>query len=588
MLRNFARIWGLFTPAEKRKASWMLAMVVLMAIAETIGVLSIMPFLTVVANPAVLHENPLLLSVYDRIGLSNERGFILFLGAISIGVVVASSCFKTITLHALNRFVHLERHSLSSRLLARYLHQPYEFFLERNPSTLAKNVLSEADQLLFELIQPLSQLIAQGSIVFAMSLLIFSYDPATALCIVATLAALYGAIYGLVRTRLARIGKERQAANAERYKATNEALGGIKDVKVTSADEAYLGKFDAASRQYSRHMATSDTLAQSPLYLVEATGYSILIIVTLFLRLRSEELTQVLPALGLYGFAAYRLLPAAQVMYRGIAKLKVSSAALDSIHRDLTLPFGPQYKEDHKLELRKEVRLTNVRYAYPSRPERPIIDGLELTLPAHASIGITGRSGAGKSTLMDLLLGLLSPTSGTISVDGIALDPNNIIAWQRTIGYVPQHIFLADASVAENIAFGVPRDDIDMQAVERAARAAQIHEFVVSELPFGYDTKVGDRGIRLSGGQRQRVGIARALYRDPSVLLLDEATSALDAETEAALNKAVRSLAPLKTVIAITHREASINDFDMKVTFLANGRIEVVRRPSLSHPTSRQ
>ncbi|HEY1042367.1 MAG TPA: ABC transporter ATP-binding protein [Telluria sp.] len=558
MLSEIRKVRDILTPAERRKAAWMLVLVVLMALAETLGVLSIMPFLSVLGRPAVIHENPLLQMAFAHWQFHDERDFIIALGLASIAIVIASSLFKTITLHALNRFVHLERHSISARLLSRYLRQPYEFFLARNSSILGKNLLSEADQLLFELIQPLSQLFAQGAIVLAMALLIFLYDPATAICIVLVLGTLYATIYGLVRKRLERIGLERQAANGRRYQAANEALSGIKDVKITHSAAAYEAQFNQSSREYSRHTATNETLAQSPLYLVEATGYSMLIVVALTLLLRSNDIAQVLPALGLYGFAAYRMLPAAQIMYRGFAKLHFSSSTLDAIHRDLALPGEPAGTGDTILAPRKDIRLRGIRYAYPSTPDKLVFDGFDLVVPANASIGIAGRSGAGKSTLMDLLLGLLHPQDGTLEIDGVAVDAHNAAAWQRAIGYVPQHIFLADASVAENIAFGVPRDKIDMHAVERAARAAQIHDFVIDELPRGYDTDVGDRGIRLSGGQRQRIGIARALYRDPPVLFLDEATSALDAQTEEALNEAIRKLSGSKTIVVIAHKESSL------------------------------
>ena len=558
MTRDLKKIWSIFTPAERRKAVWMLVLVVLMAMAETLGVLSLMPFLSVLGRPAVIQENPLLQAIYDHFRFHSSRDFIVALGLVSIAIVIAASAFKTVALHLLNRFVHLERHSISSRLLSRYLHQPYEFFLARNSSVLGKNVLSEVDQLLFELIQPLSQLIAQGSVVLAMALLIFCYDPLTAICIITVLGLLYGAIYGMVRKRLARIGKERQTANAQRYLACNEALGGIKDVKITHSGSAYQKQFDHASRLLSRHMAANDTLSQSPLYLVEATGYTMLIVVALALLLRSNDIAHVLPALGLYGFAAYRMLPAAQVMYRGFARLRVSSSALQAIYKDVALPEEQALAGISILAPQKEIRLQAIRYAYPSAPDKPVFDDFDLIISANTSIGIAGKSGAGKSTLMDLLLGLLQPESGTLSIDGTAINASNVASWQRAIGYVPQHIFLADTTVAENIAFGVERKLIDLQAVERAARAAQIHEFIANELPQGYSTEIGDRGIRLSGGQRQRIGIARALYRDPPVLFFDEATSALDSQTEEALNDSLQALSGNKTIVVIAHKEASL------------------------------
>jgi ABC-type bacteriocin/lantibiotic exporter with double-glycine peptidase domain len=560
MTNDLKKIWAIFTPAERRKSAWMLMLVALMALAETGGVLSIMPFLSVLGRPDVIHQNHWLQLAYDRLGFEDARSFLIALGLVSIATVLGSSVFKTIVLHLLNRFIHLLRHSVSARVLSRYLRQPYEFFLTRNPSVLSRNVLSEVDQLLFNLIQPLSQLIAQGAVVLAILLLVFLYNPLTALAIVMVVGLLYGGIYGLVRKRLVRIGTERQAANAHRFQSCNEVLGGIKDVKVTHAAMAYQEKFNRASRQLSRHMATSDTLSQSPLYLVEAVGYCGLILLALVLMLNRGDIAHVLPALGLYGFAAYRLLPSAQIMYRGLAKLKFSSAVLDAIHQDLLLPDDETAASGPMLAPRKEIRLQDICYAYPSTPDKPVLAHFDLRIPAGTSIGITGKTGAGKSTLMDILLGLLQPQSGTMYVDDTVIDAGNVAAWQRAVGYVPQHIYLADASVAENIAFGVARKDIDMAAVERAARAAQIHDFVLDELKDGYGTSIGDRGIRLSGGQRQRIGIARALYRDPPVLFMDEATSALDSQTEEALSGAIRDLSGSKTIVVIAHKETSLRE----------------------------
>lgn len=571
MIAVFGKIWTLLTPRDRRKAIFVLALVILMAMAETASVLSIMPFLSVLGRPAIIHENPWLQKAQTVLGTSDAGDFIVAMGVASIAFVIASSAFKVVTQHSINRFVHLLRHSISSRLLARYLHQPYAFFLARNSSDLSKNILSEADQLVFNLVQPLSQLVAQGAVILAMALLVFFYDPLVALGILLAVALLYGMIYILVRKRLARIGAERVTANRSRYQACNEALDGIKDVKITQSAGAYSERFNVFSRLYSRHLATSDTLSQTPLYLVEAVGYTGLILIALLLMLRSGDIGHVLPALGLYGFAAYRMLPAAQIVYRGFAKLKFSSPALDAIHRDLLLPEAPPSPARGVLVPKREIRLAGIRFAYPSTPDKPVLDGFNLAIPANTSLGIAGRSGAGKSTVMDLLLGLLQPQAGTLQVDGVAVDAGNVAAWQRAIGYVPQHIFLLDASVAANIAFGVPESDIDMQAVERAARAAQLHEFIAGELPDGYATFVGERGIRLSGGQRQRVGIARALYRDPPVLFFDEATSALDAQTEEALNEAIRALSGDKTIVVIAHKEASLRGCE---EVLQIGRVE--------------
>lgn len=565
MLHALRKIWDIFAPEEKRKALSRLALVVLMGIAEATSVLSIMPFLSVLSRPAIIKENPALAWAYSHLGFTDPGRFIIGLGLASITLVLSSSGFKIVTQHSLNRFIHLQRHSISSRLLSRYLSQPYEFFLTRNPSVLVKNILSEADHLVQDVIQPMSQLVAQGTILLMMALLVFVYDPLTAMCAVCLLGSVYAAIYFLVRKRLAHMGKLRQSANGERYQTCNEALGGIKDVQITHATNAYKAKFTQASRQFGRHSAAIDTLAQVPMFVVEAISYAGLIVICLILLRRFDDIARVLPALGLYSFAAYRMLPAAQIIYRGMARLKFASSSLESIQVDLKLAVSPVSASSEALTPRREIRLKAVTYAYPSAPDRIVLDKFDLTIPVNSSLGIVGRSGAGKSTLMDILLGLLHPQSGSLIVDGNEISSHNVHAWQKCIGYVPQHIFLSDASIIENIAFGVPPEKIDQTAVENAARIAQIHQFVTQELPFGYTTKVGNRGVRLSGGQRQRIGIARALYHDPSVILMDEATSALDTETEAAIVDSFRSIRGQKTIIAIAHNLDSLKHFDRTI-----------------------
>lgn len=558
MKSDLKKIWSVLTPLERRKSLVMIILIILMALMETVGVVSIMPFLSVLARPDFIHENSVLEWLFNRFAFSDDAEFIVVLGVVSIVLVVGSSAFKSITLHLVNRFTYLLRHSISTRLLSSYLCQPYEFFLKYNPNELSSNVLSEVDQLQNGLIKPLSQLIAQGAVALAIMLLLLVYNPWIAISAAAVIGLLYGMIYILVRKRLSRTGHTRQVANNERFKACGEVLGGIKNVKVTHSAEVYQKQFQHPSWEYSRHQANAETLSQSPLYMVETVGYTGLIILALILISQTNDIAVVLPTLGLYGFAAYRLLPSAQIMYRGFAQLKFSSSALTEIYQHLTLSPGEQRPVKALLVPRKEISLQGVSFSYPSVPNKPVVEGFDLVIPANTTFGIVGKSGSGKSTVMDLLLGLLQPQEGTLSIDGVMITADNLSDWQAAIGYVPQHIYLADTSIAENIAFGLSLGDVDMEAVEQAARAAQIHDFIVDELPEGYKTTVGDRGVRLSGGQKQRIGIARALYRDPPVLFFDEATSALDITTEEILNEAIEELSGNKTIVVIAHREASL------------------------------
>ncbi len=285
-----------------------------------------------------------------------------------------------------------------------------------------------------------------------------------------------------------------------------------------------------------------------------------------------------LPIIGLYAFAGARLFPAAQQIYRSVTTLRFGQAAMEALINDIrALPAtsmearSAAQRGAEPLHLVNALELRNVGFAY-ANSERPVIRDLSLEIKANTTVAMVGTTGAGKTTIVDLILGVLAPRQGSIVVDGTAIDENNVARWQRTLGYVPQDIFLTDDTISGNIAFGVPAEEIDREAIERASRMAKLHDFVMSELPQGYDTHIGERGVRLSGGQRQRVAIARALYRDPDLLVLDEATSALDTETERAVMDAVHNLAKAKTIILIAHRLTTVRECD-RIFLLDRGEI---------------
>jgi ABC-type bacteriocin/lantibiotic exporter with double-glycine peptidase domain len=548
------QLWQILEPREQRKAYRILVMVVVMALMEAAGVVSIVPFLVAITDPQAIHSNRVLNHLYEAFGFSSQRDFIIALGIASGAIIAASSSFKAITQHTLNRFSHLQLHSISSRLLLNYLNQPYSFFLQRNTSDLSKNILSETDQAVTTLIQPVVHTIAQSVIVLAIALLLLAYDTRIAIVVTVSLALMYGAIYYVARNRLAAIGAERIRANTERYKAANEALGGIKEIKIGAAAPLYLRRFNNATRTFARHRATNDTIAQTPLYIVEAVGYCGLIAIAVVVLWRTGNVSEALPLIGLYGFAAYRMLPAVQVIYRGASRMRFSAEALTRLHHDLNQPHErPTESLQPPIVPQREIRLKSISYTYPTGT-KPVFENFSLTLQANTINVIAGPSGSGKSTLMDILLGLLEPQHGTITVDETPITRDNLRAWQASIGYVPQQIYLFDGSIAENIAMGLSSDQIDMKAVRDAAAKAEIDHFISKELPAGYNTSVGERGIRLSGGQMQRIGIARALYGQPTVLILDEPTSALDEETDAKLVATLTALSSRMTILLVSHR----------------------------------
>lgn len=567
MLNSLKQLWQILSPLDKRKVIYVLILVMGMALIESAGVISIMPFLAVLSNPEVVESNHSLKLIYDFTGAISKQNFIVYLGFLSLGIVIFSTIFKIITQYAVNRFASLQRHYFATRLLKIYLQQNYEFFIQRNSATLVKNILSEVDQLIWTMILPALTLMSYGVVLLAMIGILLLYDPLMAIATATVLGTFYCMIYMLVRKKLTQIGEEFTQANKERYQTCQEALAGIKDVMINNAKQGYIEQFEQSSRVFARHIATRDTLGQVPLNIIETVGYGCLIGLAMILVVSGKEVSHILPVLGLYGFAAYRMLPAAQNIYRSISQIKFSEQVLSILQPEFALEkteHTDSLKSDiQKLKFENSIRLENISFAYANRLEQPVLNNFSIEIKKNTSLGIVGKSGSGKSTLMDIMLGLLQAKNGEIYIDDVSLREDNVEQWQNLVGYVPQSIYLADKSIAENIAFGVPKGQIDFKQVELVAKQAQIDDFIQHQLPSGYHTLVGERGVMLSGGQRQRIGIARALYKNPQVLFMDEATSALDTKTEQAVNEAIQSLSGEKTIIIIAHREISVEKCDL-------------------------
>lgn len=590
MLDTWRKALSLLNRKEKRRGGLVLGMVVIMAVLETAGVASVMPFLSVLGNPEMVQTNSVLNTLYTTLGFSSVDNFIMALGGAAFGLILFSAFFRSLTHYAMNRFVEMRRHSIGKRLLETYLRQPYAFFLNRHSGDMAKNILSEVDQVVGQVFRPGMEMVAYSVVVLALVSLLVAVDPRLAIAIAIVIGSMYALMYVIVRNILSRVGRDRALANQERFTAASEALGGIKDIKLLGREHAYLARFDGPSNRQARHQSTNKTLGEIPKFIIEAVGFGGVIALTLVLLATqggtgSNALGEILPVLGLYAFAGYRMLPAAQKIYSGMAKLRFGAAAVDNAYRDLRerSALVELHKQVPKPMVPKQsIVLQNIHYNYPSTV-RPALQGINLEIPIGHSVGIIGTSGAGKTTLVDVFLGLLRPTEGAIIVDGKPITDDNLRAWQQALGYVPQDIFLTDSGVAENIALGVPSDQIDHEQVVHCARMAQVHEFIVNEMPQGYKTVVGERGVRLSGGQRQRIGIARALYHDPPVLVFDEATSALDNETESAVMEAVDALSSHKTILIIAHRLTTIEKCTQTVRLYAGSAdISIKNQPVIN------
>ncbi|QIT57310.1 ABC transporter ATP-binding protein [Aquisalimonas sp. 2447] len=550
-------------------------MMVGMAILEMVGVASIMPFMAVLSDPEIVERNVWLSRAYELSGAESTQGFLTLLGAGVFLVLVGSLTFKAVTQWVQISYAQMRIHSLSCRLMARYLGQPYSFFLGRHSSKIATTILSEVNRVVTGALFPAMQIVAYGLVAIALFGLLLVVDFSLALIMGLTAIVVYGSLYLFIRKKLTRIGAIRLEANRRRFRVTHETFGGVKEVKIYGMEETMADRYASPSKRMARQEILAQVLAQIPNFGIQGLIYGGMILILLYLMAVYGSLGEALPVFATFAFAGYRMMPALQTIYRQASMLRVSRPALDSLVADLNSlqPAGALSRAtDARWPTPEEaIELRDVTYSYPGS-EQPALDGVDLRIPAKHTVGLVGTTGSGKTTTMDVILGLLSVESGMLLVDGAPVDASNVRAWQNSIGYVPQHIYLSDESIAANIAFGLPEDHIDHAAVERAARMAHLHEFVVNELPQGYNTIVGERGVRLSGGQRQRIGIARALYRDPDTLLLDEATSALDNVTENAVMAAIADLGHRKTIVIIAHRLSTVQSCD-RIYLLEKGKV---------------
>ncbi|OED49411.1 ABC transporter ATP-binding protein [Rhodobacteraceae bacterium (ex Bugula neritina AB1)] len=543
-----------------------------MSILEVVGVAGVLPFLSVLNDPTLLDTQPILVGFADFMGTTDARDTTIALGLAVFALVVVSMAVRALVTYAQIRFSLMRAYTVSARLLRGYLQQDYVWYLSRNTSDLGQSLLSEVDVVIRESVLPSVLVISNILIVFLIGGLLFLVEPVVAIGATGLLMSVYLTVFFVMRRRLGEVGKRRMAANGARFHVVQEVAGGLKEIKVMGLETQSLKRFRTPAREMARNQTLGLVIQRLPRFALEAATYGGFILMVLMLVIvQGEDIGTLLPLLGLIGMSATKLFPALQQMFQQLSAIRFSRPALARLHDSLQGLAPPQVEADvPPLRLRDKMELKGLEFRYPEG-ERNTLTGFNATIPAFTTLGIVGGTGAGKTTVIDMILGLLVPDAGEILVDGEEVSKDRIRAWQKSLGYVPQHIFLSDDTVAANIAFG-SGGEIDMEAAERAARVANLHDFVMNEMPDGYMTRVGERGVRLSGGQRQRIGIARAMYQDPDVLILDEATSALDNLTERAVMDAVHALSGKKTVIMIAHRLSTVRACDM-IFLLEGGKL---------------
>jgi ATP-binding cassette, subfamily B, bacterial PglK len=567
----FRRLWRLLEPDERRRALGIAPLLVASALIEIVGVAAVIPFLTLLTDPLALLALPWVGDLFGP-GVAID---LRVAGLVLAGVLLLANGLLIGTNWWLFRFSWGLNHKISARLLRHYLAQPYAFVLANNSSSLANRVIVEVSQLITHGVRATLEILTRSVVVIAITAFLVALDPLTAMVAFLALGSVYGAIFLVTRRYLQRIGRESVRVGAARLKAVNEALGGFKDLRVAGREAGAFAEYVGPSRRFGEVQAAVQAVSGLPRYALEAVAVGGLVVVATLLSGREDAAVGTLPLLGAYAFAGLRMMPAMQVLFGAFARMRFATGALDAVEADLRETADEQAQaEDDVLDAMpfvESVEVRDVTFTYPTG-EVPALAGVSLRVDRRRSVAIVGRTGSGKSTLVDVLLGLLVPQVGRLTVDGVPVDPARLRAYRRLFGYVPQSIFLMDDTIARNVALGVPEADVDLAAVRRACRQAQIDDFIETELAQGYATVVGERGVRLSGGQRQRIGIARALYHQPEILVFDEATSALDVHTEQKVYAALDAIAKERTVVTIAHRLETVAKAD-HVVVLERGRI---------------
>ncbi len=576
MIGTYRLILEVLTRAQRRRFALLIGLMLVMGVTDLAGVALILPFLAVLSNPAAITNRPALAWLNDWLGFGTTFAFLQFLGVLVFVLVMVGIAVKAVTFYQVNHFARETALTLGLSRLRRYLSRPYDWFLMRHSADLGKSVLQEINEIVIGSISPAVRVIANAILLAALSGLLLYVEPVGALIIGCLLGLGFGLIYLRIGRSLTTMGLDRRRANTERHQVTGEVLGGIKEVKMLGLEDAYLRRFIDPSRRVARYQATISLIGEMPRYALEALSFGGMLLVTLWLMwTRAGDVHEVVPVIGAFAFAGLKLMPVVQMLFRDFALMRFGKPALEALRDDLDGDASAALPPDRDaggptIPLRHELRLEGVTYRYPGT-ETDVLHGLDVAIAAGSAVGFVGTTGAGKTTAMDIVLGLIAPREGTLTVDGTVIDAANLRDWQRGIGFVPQTIHLIDDTIAANIARGIPAAEIDHDQVRECARLASLTGFVEG-LPLGFETTVGDAGVRISGGQRQRIGIARALYRDPQILVFDEATSALDTVTERAVMEAVGALRGERTVLMVSHRLSTVAKCDT-IFLLDHGRL---------------
>ncbi|HQR04002.1 MAG: ABC transporter ATP-binding protein [Proteobacteria bacterium] len=554
---------------DRSQALGLLLLMIFGALLEMTAVSLMFPLIQVISTPGANPTMPLAQWLRNFLAPTHPEDFAIQLLAFLVLFYIVKNLFFGMLLYLQNRFGFRIQTKISSQLFHRYLNQPYTFHLQRNTADLLRNLTYEADQIVWSVMIPALALVTEALVAASLVTLLFVSSIQAAIVISSIFGITGFLYYRLFRERIQGWGAALTHHEGQRIRAIHEGMGSLKELKVLGRNTYFLNRYAAHNRQRARFASKHSLALGSNLLLLEVLGISSLLALVAIHLLQGNPFSTLLPMMGVFAGAAFRLIPATNRIINNFQHVQYAAPIIRNLRNELSIPLHSTAEETVlPIGFEDEIRLENVAFGY--RDGQKVLEDVSLTISKGETIGVVGDSGAGKTTLLDLVLGILSPDRGQISVDRVNI-ATGISGWQKLIGYIPQGTYLLDGTIRQNVAFALDEDEIDDARVSHALRGAQLEEFV-TRLTHGVHTNVGELGKRLSGGQRQRIGIARALYLNPQILVLDEATSALDTTTETEVLEAIRRMHGQKTIIIITHRTSMLRCCD-RILRLEDGRL---------------
>lgn len=559
--------------SQKTNLGILLVVILIGAFVELLGVSAIMPLINVAMEPDTIGEKWYFVLISQYTGITDANEMIVFLALVLIVIYILKNIYVTLMYSLQYRFVFNNQQRLSVRMMKSYMQQDYLFHVSRNVAEFQRNITSDVNGFFTVALNAL-QFFAEFSVSMVLLIFLLVQDWMSTLAVASLLFLFMGFFTIFFRKVLVKIGEESRQANVLVTKWLLQAFSGVKEIKVTNKEDFFINNYDQNYKDCARVQRQQSILTYLPRPVMETVCIcSLMIAMILKIVVAKSDIASFVTTLSVFAVAAFRMLPSFNKITGYISGMMFNKPAIDAVYRDLReieqlmVKKAADQEEAVKVTLGTAIRLDNVSFRYPES-DKWLLRNASLEIGKNTSVALIGSTGAGKTTAADLILGILEPQEGSVMIDGIDIR-KCMVSWHESVGYIPQTIYLMDDNIRANIAFGIPDSEIDDTAIEKALREAQLDQFVHS-LPDGLDTMIGDRGVKLSGGQRQRIGIARALYRNPSVLILDEATSALDNETEKEVMEAIDGLHGTRTLIVIAHRLSTIKKCD-KIYEVGNG-----------------